>query len=304
MMFNQMKKRFVERACRRAAAGVGTVVAALGVAVAGLAMTATAQAKEWTKVRVALTGAYEPWNFTLPNGKLDGFEPELLADLCARIKIECEMGTQDFNGMIPALQIGKFDVLMDSLSITPERQKAIAFSRPYATTPVAFVSADPNVLPKAPEGEPTVYLTGEAEHDKPVIDMLRERLKGKTIGMQSGVSYHSFVDQHLSDVVKVRDYKTAAEHTLDLVAGRIDVAFDAVTYWSSALGRPQNKGLGYAGQIIRGPIWGPGEALGFRKSDDDLRRKFDEAIEAALADGTLSRLSEKWFKVDITPRAE
>jgi octopine/nopaline transport system substrate-binding protein len=278
---------------------------ALGVMAAGVAMLATpVQAKEWTKVRVALTGAYEPWNFTLPNGKLDGFEPELLADLCARIKVECEMGTQDFNGMIPALQIGKFDVLMDSLSITPERQKVIAFSKPYASTPVAFVAANPDLLPKAPDGEPTVYLTGDAEHDKKVMDTLREHLKGKTIGLQSGVSYRAFIDKNLGDVVKVRDYKTAAEHTLDLVAGRIDAAFDAITYWSSALERPQNKSLDYAGQIIRGPIWGPGEALGFRQADKDLREKFDAAIEAALADGTLSRLSEKWFKVDITPRAE
>jgi len=277
----------------------------LGGFVAGAAiLMAPVQAKEWTKVRVALSGAYEPWNFTQPNGKLGGFEPELLEYLCAHAKLECTLHTQDFNGMIPALQAGKFDVLMDSMSVTEERQKVIAFSHAYAATPVAFVAVKGGVLPKPEEGQATVYLTGDEAHDKPVIDELRKHLKGKTIGLQTGVSYTSFIEDNFKDIANIRLYKTAAEHTLDLVAGRIDVAFDAITYWTAALERPENKDLAYAGQIITGPVWGQGEALGLRKSDDDLRQKFDEAIEAAQADGTLLKLSQKWFKADLTPKSE
>ena len=56
-----------------------------------------------------------------------------------------------------------------------------------------------------------------------------------------------------------------------------------------------------AGPKIGGPIWGPGEGLAFRKQDADLRAKFDTAIAAALADGTVKKLSMKWFKTDVTP---
>lgn len=286
-------------------AGGKRVAGWLGGLVAGAAILMTpVQAKEWTKVRVALTGAYEPWNFTLPNGQLGGFEPELLEYLCAHAKVECILGTQDFNGMIPALQAGKFDMLMDSMSITEERQKVISFSRPYAATPVAFVAVDGGVLSKPEDGKPTVYLTGDEVHDKPVIDELRKQLKGKTIGLQTGVSYTAFIEKNFKDVARIRLYKTAAEHTLDLVAGRIDVAFDAITYWTAALERPENKNLAYAGQIITGPVWGAGEGLGIRKSDDELRQKFDDAIQAALDDGTLLALSQKWFKADLTPQSE
>lgn len=282
-----------------------TFAGLVGGLLAGVALLAApAQAKEWTKVRVALTGAYEPWNFTQPNGKLGGFEPELLEYLCRHAKLECVLGTQEFNGMIPALQAGKFDVLMDSLSITPERLKVIAFSQPYAATPVAFVSVGGGVLPKAADGKNVVYLTGDEAHDKPVVDALREHLKGKTIGLQSGVSYGAFIEKNFKDIVRIRHYKTAAEHTLDLVAGRIDLAFDAITYWGAALERPENKSLAYAGQIIAGPVWGQGEGLGLRKADDSLRQKFDAAIQAATDDGTLRQLSEKWFKADISPRKE
>ena len=55
------------------------------------------------------------------------------------------------------------------------------------------------------------------------------------------------------------------------------------------------------GPAIGGPIWGPGEGLGVRLTDTDLKAKFDTAIKAALADGTVKTLSEKWFKLDVSP---
>ena len=55
------------------------------------------------------------------------------------------------------------------------------------------------------------------------------------------------------------------------------------------------------GPKIAGTVWGPGEALAFRQSDKDLKAKFDQGIQAALAAGTVKRLSLKWLKVDATP---
>jgi octopine/nopaline transport system substrate-binding protein len=79
------------------------------------------------------------------------------------------------------------------------------------------------------------------------------------------------------------------------------VAFDDASYYASALSKPGNATLGFAGPKIGGPIWGDGEALGLRKTDSDLKTMFDRAITAALADGTVRTLSEKWFKTDVTP---
>src|SRR3984893_11654078 len=115
---------------------------AASVAVGVIAFGAgSAQAKDWKSVTIATEGAYEPWNMTLPGGKLGGFEPELIENVCARIKIQCNLVTQDWDGMIAGLQAGKFDVRMDAISVTPEREKIIAFSTPYASRPAAFVSA-------------------------------------------------------------------------------------------------------------------------------------------------------------------
>nr|WP_156125845.1 transporter substrate-binding domain-containing protein [Paraburkholderia kururiensis] len=279
-----------------------TWVARMGAVLGAAAvLAAPVQAKEWKSVTVALEGGYAPWNLTLPGGKLGGFEPELLANLCTRIKIQCNLVAQDWDGMIPGLQAGKFDVLMDAISITPEREKIIAFSRPYAATPATFAVTDTKVLPKAAPGAPVVKLTGEAKTDQPTVDALRKQLKGKTIGIQSGTVYTKFINDSFKDVATIRVYKTSPERDLDLVAGRIDASFDDVTYYAALMDKKENASIVLAGPKIGGPIWGPGEGLAFRKQDADLRAKFDTAIAAALADGTVKKLAAKWFKTDVTP---
>ncbi|PCE21812.1 ABC transporter substrate-binding protein [Paraburkholderia acidicola] len=274
---------------------IGVVLGASAV------LAAPVHAKDWKTVTIALEGGYAPWNLTLPGGKLGGFEPELVANLCARIQLQCNLVAQDWDGMIPGLQAGKFDVLMDAISITPEREKIIAFSRPYAATPATFAVADTKVLPKAAAGAPQVKLTGDPKADQATVDPLRKQLKGKSIGIQSGTVYTKFINDNFKDVATIRVYKTSPERDLDLAAGRIDASFDDVTYYAANLDKKETSSIVLAGPKIGGPIWGPGEGLAFRKQDGDLRTKFDTAIAAAMADGTVKKLSEKWFKTDVTP---
>ncbi|NLP60159.1 transporter substrate-binding domain-containing protein [Paraburkholderia sacchari] len=275
----------------------------VALAVCGVSMTlaASAQAKDWTSVTIATEGSYEPWNITFPGGKLGGFEPELMQNLCARIKIECKLVAQDWDAMIPGLRAGKFDVLMDAIMVTPEREKVIAFSRPYALTPGAFVSTDPKMLSALGGPAEVLKLTGEPKGDKPAVDRLRAALKGRTIGIQIGTAYTDFINKNFKDIATIREYKKAPERDLDLASGRIDVAFDDVSYFAAVLQQPENKSLAFVGPKIGGTIWGPGEALAFRQNDGELKAKFDAALTAALADGTVKRLSQKWFSVNITP---
>lgn len=85
-------------------------------------------AKEWKSITIATEGGYEPWNLTLPGGKLSGFEPELMANLCQRMQIECKLVVQNWDGMIAGLNAGKYDVIMDAIVVTPERSKVVAFT--------------------------------------------------------------------------------------------------------------------------------------------------------------------------------
>ncbi|WP_128293065.1 transporter substrate-binding domain-containing protein [Afifella aestuarii] len=275
-------------------------IALAGALAAVILAPAAASAKDWKKVTVALEGGYAPWNLTDASGQIVGFEPDLLKVLCEHADLECTMISQDWDGMITALNAGKFDVIMDALSITPERQKVIDFTVPYAATPAVFAAPKDSELADLP-GTGTVIKLEDVHDQADAIAPLREAMKGKTIGIQSSTVYANFVYENFGDVATIKEYKTAAERDLDLSVGRIDAGFEDATYLLGTFEASENNNLAFTGPEIGGQIWGEGEGLGLRKSDTDLKAKFDEAIKAAVADGTVKTLSEKWLKVDVTP---
>uniref|UniRef100_UPI003FA78841 transporter substrate-binding domain-containing protein n=1 Tax=Salmonella enterica TaxID=28901 RepID=UPI003FA78841 len=72
--------------------------------------------------------------------------------LCAEIKAECTLVAQEWDGMIPALQARKFDAIVASMSITPERQKVVAFTDRYYQTPARLVARTGSPFAATPEG--------------------------------------------------------------------------------------------------------------------------------------------------------
>jgi octopine/nopaline transport system substrate-binding protein len=260
--------------------------------------TPAALAKDWKTVTITLEGAYAPWNLTNPDGSLGGFEPELAKYLCDHMKVECTLVASDWDGMIPALTAGKYDVIMDALSITEERKKIIDFTIPYAHTHAAFATAKDSPLANA-AGTGTVIKLDPGATAKD-IDALKEAFAGKTIGIQAATVYSKFIYDNFGGVATVREYKTGAERDLDLESGRIDLVFDDAVYLISAFEKA-NGTLGFTGPEIGGTIFGSGEGLGLRQADTDLRDMFNKAIQAALDDGTIKTLSMKWFKTDVTP---
>lgn len=262
--------------------------------------SAPAMAKDWKTVTITLEGAYAPWNMTSSDGTLIGFEPELAKVLCERAQLECTLVPSDWDGMIPALNAGKFDVIMDALAITEERRQVIDFTVPYATTPAAFATTKDGPLANLVGTGTTVSMAANQIGGQD-IDVLREAFSGKTIGIMAATAYSKFIYDNFGDVATIREYKTGAERDLDLETGRIDLGFDDAIYFGSAFEATKGA-LVFTGPLIGGPIWGEGEALGIRQADTDLRDKFSEAIKSALADGTIKELSMKWFKTDVRPQ--
>ncbi|MEZ0168156.1 lysine/arginine/ornithine ABC transporter substrate-binding protein [Microvirga sp. TS319] len=273
-------------------------IALLSTAFAG--GPATAQDRT---VKIAVEGAYAPWNFTGAGGKLEGFEIDLANDLCARMKMKCEIVAQDWDGMIPALNAKKFDAIMDAMTITDERRKSIAFSDRYADSPNGFLVARDSPLAKMPGTGQAYNLSSQPAEAEKAIEAIKPLLKGKTIGVQVSTIQSAFVDKYLKDSADIREYKTVEQHDLDLAAGRLDAVFAGATQIMGTLEKPDFK-TGYAlvGPSLTGGVLGGGIGIGLRKDDTELKAKFDEAIHAAITDGTARNLSMKWFKVDVTPK--
>ncbi|HEU6440955.1 MAG TPA: transporter substrate-binding domain-containing protein, partial [Microvirga sp.] len=87
-------------------------VKSVGLALLGTALAVGGASAQEKTVKIATEGAYAPWNFTGAGGKLEGFEVDLANDLCARMKVKCEIVAQDWDGIIPALQAKKYDAIM------------------------------------------------------------------------------------------------------------------------------------------------------------------------------------------------
>ena len=264
-------------------------------------MTADASAQN-RKVKIATEGAYAPWNFVNSQGKLEGFELDLGAELCKRAKLDCEFVAQDWEGIIPSLTGKKYDAIMAGMNITPKRMETISFSRTYAVGPAGFLVMKSSPLVKMPRGE--FNLTSNLADAEKAIEALKPNLKGKIIGVQVSTTHAAFADKYLKGTAEIREYKTTEQHDLDLSAGRIDAALGSHSAFQATIDKtPAGKDMQIVGPILSGGPFGLGVAVGMRKEDKDLKEAFDKAIQSAIADGTVKSLTLKWFKVDMTPKS-
>lgn len=269
--------------------------------IAALAVTAAAtSAHAQRAIKIATEGAYAPWNFVNSQGKLEGFELELGAELCKRANLTCEFIAQDWDGIIPSLVAKKYDAIMAGMNITPKRMETINFSIAYAAGPHGFMAMKSSNL-KLPTGE--FHMEKDKDAAEKAIAEIKTALKGKIIGVQGSTTNSNFANTFFKDVAEVREYKTTEQHDLDLAAGRVDVLVAAHSAFKATIDTPTGKDMAIVGPAFSGGILGSGVAVGLRKEDADLKKAFDDAIAAAKADGTIKKLSEKWFKIDMTPKS-
>lgn len=267
-------------------------------AVAAIGLSA-AQAKDWTEVRVGVEGAFPPWNMIGPDGKLAGFDIDLMADLCPRAQVKCELIPGEWSSLIPSLNAGKFDLLL-TLGINEARKKVVDFTVPYASGVATFLIRRDGPIAALPMTGERLNLNDKAKAD-PVMADIRTRLKGKIVGVVQSTSQEQLIRAYFGNDVEVRTYKSSPERDLDLRAERIDAGCDSGVYGTSTLGKPGNENLAMTGPLMKGAMLATEVALGMRKGEPDLKAKFDAAIRASAEAGVIRALSVKWSKLDLTP---
>ncbi len=250
-----------------------TALAALG---AFALAAAPALAKDWKTVRIGIDATYPPFESVNPQGKIVGWEVEYAEELCRRMKVTCTFQSQDWDGIIPALIAGKFDMIMSSMSITPPRQKLVDFSAPYYFIPPVFMAAASN---KSDDVSPA-------------------GLKGRTIGTQSSTTFSNYLEKfHAGSEIKL--YPGGDEPQIELANGRLDYTVTSLIVASTFI--EKNPGCCRIVAVIPPnlEIFGPGTGAAFRKEDADLRAMFDKAVAEVDADGTFKTIADKYFKINI-----
>lgn len=270
------------------------------VLAAMFALVEAAQAKDWSKITIATTRSYMPYNGTDAAGKPIGYEIDLANDLCARMQADCTViATSDWPGLIPSLIAGKYDAIMAAMNVTPKRLKVINFSRTYAQAPSTFAVRANSPLASMHVGR--VSLDDMSATDAMVRE-LAAYLEGKRVGVQIATNQVDLLNKYFRDIVgEIVPYVSIPAGIRDLQAGRIDAMVQLRSYYANALSESGGDQLALAGPLMTGGVLGHGSGVGLRKGDTELKDLFDKAIGQAQADGTLRRLTLKWFKTDISP---
>ncbi|MDP7476509.1 MAG: transporter substrate-binding domain-containing protein, partial [Candidatus Woesearchaeota archaeon] len=242
------------------------------------------------KIKIGTEGAYPPWNAKDESGKLIGFEIELANFLCIYMKHECTIVEQDWDGMIPALVMRKFDAIMAGMSITPERMKTINFSQGYASDGASLAVMKGSPL----EGMDTsaINLSSTDTATEKILADLTTALAGKTVCVQTATIHQNFLESGLVGKPTVRTYKTQDEVNLDVAAGRCDAGLAdilAITDFAEKSGKP----VVLTGPVYSGGPFGAGVGVGIRKGDNSkqgkkdakLLKDFNKAIDTARKNG-------------------
>jgi len=250
------------------------------------------------KIRIGTEGAYPPWNSKDASGKLIGFEVELAWTLCRYIGQQCEIVEQDWDGMIPALIMRKFDAIMAGMSITDERKKAINFSQGYADEVASLAVMKGSNLEgmQTSEGINLSIKSGAVKKD---LKTITSALAGKTVCVQTATIHQNFLESGDVGKVNVRTYKTQDEVNLDLTSGRCDVALAAAVAFTD-YAEKSGKPVALVGPTFSGGAFGNGVGVGIRKDDTELLKAFNSAINKARKNGDISRIATKWFGFDAS----
>ncbi len=214
-------------------------------------------------VRMGTEGAYPPYNFINDAGEVDGFERELGDKLCEMASLTCEWVTTDWDGIIPNLQSGNYDVIIAGMSITEERDKVIDFTQNY--------------IPPAA----SAYMALSADAD----------VKGGVVAAQVGTIQAGHVAESGATLL---EFATPDETVAAVRNGEADAVFADKDYLAPILAESGGKFV-WAGEEVQ---LGGGVGMGIRESDTELKAKFDAGITAMKADGSLNELIKKWFGPD------
>lgn len=243
-----------------------------------LAASGSALAKDWTKVRVGVEGAYPPFSFVQPDGELAGFDIDIAKALGKAMGVELTLVAQDWDGIIPGLLARKYDAIIASMSVTEERLKKVAFSNKYYQTPAKFI-----------------VKKGKIE------TFSREAIKGKSVGVQRATIHDKYLTDNYGNDVNVKRYGTQDEAYLDLAAGRVDLLLaDSVALSDGFLKKEEGKDYMFIGPDLNDPKWfGNGSGIAIRKEDKELVQLFNKAIDSIRADGTYKAIQDKYFDFNV-----
>ncbi|WP_319543230.1 ABC transporter substrate-binding protein [uncultured Pseudodesulfovibrio sp.] len=225
--------------------------------------------KEAGEIRFAMSGGYPPFNFYNDNNELVGFDVDVAREVSKRLNVELKPVTTEWSGIIEGLRSGVYDGILGSMAVTEKRLEVVNFSTPYYYSGAQLL------------------IKNGASYTAP------DQLKNKTIGVVTGTTFATDAEQLGAGDVKL--YKDDTHTLTELNNGVVDGVITDRVVGVNAL----NSGK-FDIALLGMPLRSEDIAVAFRKGDDTLLSQINTILTAMHTDGTLSQLSKKWLKTDIT----
>ena len=237
-------------------------------------ISAPTQARDWSVIEksgtiiAATEGAFAPFNY-YEGTKLTGYEVDVAEALAKKLGMKLEWHAVPFDSQLAAVRQDRFDFAIASHGYTKERAKAVDFANPHYCTGGTIA---------APKDGP---LTVEA-------------LKGKTVGVQLATSFFDAAKK-IAGIKEVKTYKADPEAFSALKAKKIDAWISDKFTIMETLNKNTDSGVVSGEQVFVEKV-----SLIMRKNNKEFMDKVNQALADLTADGTLAKISDKYFKTDIT----
>ncbi|MGE5704639.1 MAG: transporter substrate-binding domain-containing protein [Clostridia bacterium] len=254
-----------------------SIVSLLAIAVSGCGSKDNASGadqlekiKKAGAIRIAIEGSYPPYNYFNDKNEMIGFDVDVANELGKRMGVKSDIISTPWDSMIGSLVADKFDIIISDMAITEERKKKVDFSDPYFYTgQVLFVPAESPIA--APQD-----------------------IKGKKIGGQIGANA---IDVGTKLEANMVPYKTDYLAFEDLSFNRVE---GVIT--DKGVGSAISKEKNYPIKIVGDVLLEENAGITLNKGQDALRTEINKALEAMRGDGTMAKISDKWFGRDITKK--
>ncbi|EEI19462.1 transporter substrate-binding domain-containing protein [Lentilactobacillus hilgardii] len=259
----------------------------VGIALAGVALTACgsssssskngtyrSELKQSKQLTIGLEGTYPPYSYR-KDGKLTGFEVELGKAVAKKLGVKANFVPTKWDSLIAGLGSGKYDVVLNNITQTPERRKQYLFSKPYVYSRYVLITRS---------GSNAIKTTAD--------------IKDKKFAEATGSDNELIAKKFGAVIVPQEQFQTS----LDLIKqGRAQGAINAESALLTYAKDNSIKGLKY--RLLKDSEQKPAKISGlFNKKSPKLKNKFNKVLDQLRKDGTLKRLSQKYFSKDITTK--
>lgn len=248
-------------------------IKSLLVIAAGLLAALSAQARTFDEIKasgkiiVASEGAYPPFNY-FQGSKLTGFEIELAEAMVKKMGLQIEWKALPFDALLAGLRQDRWDMVIASFGITPERAQAVTFTNPHYCSGGVIVSRDGSIR-------------------------TADQLAGKVVAVQTGTTYMENLKK-VPGVKEVKNFPQDTDARAALLNGRVDAWISDRFVVKIAMENNPNAPLKTGGYLFVEKI-----ATAVKKGNTSLEHAVDKALAEVMADGTYKQLSEKYLKEDI-----